>query len=170
MFLFNNIFWCECEISKLHILNVTSTKSRLKTYIKYQYTNYLKRSPRTLIFFFKYLVLSSHQPPAVPCTAALLERREGQNCQPVRIVAVVCYNACIQSTQRQSFIFMFWCVWSSICSGLVAATLGTPADVIKTRIMNQPRDKHGRYVSTFIYCSLSSTPPSFFFFLKVTFY
>ncbi|KAM9317137.1 LOW QUALITY PROTEIN: mitochondrial uncoupling protein 4 [Gastrophryne carolinensis] len=33
---------------------------------------------------------------------------------------------------------------SSICAGLVAATLGTPADVIKTRIMNQPRDKHGR--------------------------
>ncbi|KAM3932619.1 mitochondrial uncoupling protein 4 [Leptodactylus fuscus] len=33
---------------------------------------------------------------------------------------------------------------ASICSGLVAATLGTPADVIKTRIMNQPRDKHGR--------------------------
>ncbi|MBN3302939.1 UCP4 protein, partial [Amia calva] len=33
---------------------------------------------------------------------------------------------------------------SSICSGLVAATLGTPADVIKTRIMNQPRDFHGR--------------------------
>ncbi|KAM8952343.1 mitochondrial uncoupling protein 4 [Pelodytes ibericus] len=35
---------------------------------------------------------------------------------------------------------------SSICSGLVAATLGTPADVIKTRIMNQPRDKNGRGV------------------------
>ncbi|KAG8445758.1 hypothetical protein GDO86_010519 [Hymenochirus boettgeri] len=33
---------------------------------------------------------------------------------------------------------------SSLCSGVVAATLGTPADVIKTRIMNQPRDKHGR--------------------------
>uniref|UniRef100_A0A8C5M8M3 Solute carrier family 25 member 27 n=1 Tax=Leptobrachium leishanense TaxID=445787 RepID=A0A8C5M8M3_9ANUR len=33
---------------------------------------------------------------------------------------------------------------SSIFSGLVAATLGTPADVIKTRIMNQPRDKNGR--------------------------
>ncbi|MEE6477026.1 hypothetical protein FKM82_011325 [Ascaphus truei] len=33
---------------------------------------------------------------------------------------------------------------SSICSGVVAAGLGTPADVIKTRIMNQPRDKHGR--------------------------
>ncbi|KAF4794344.1 Mitochondrial uncoupling protein 3 [Turdus rufiventris] len=32
---------------------------------------------------------------------------------------------------------------SSICSGLVAAVLGTPADVIKTRIMNQPRDNQG---------------------------
>ncbi|TRZ14690.1 hypothetical protein HGM15179_012417 [Zosterops borbonicus] len=34
---------------------------------------------------------------------------------------------------------------SSVCSGLVAAVLGTPADVVKTRIMNQPRDKEGRY-------------------------
>ncbi|NXR32182.1 UCP4 protein, partial [Zosterops hypoxanthus] len=33
---------------------------------------------------------------------------------------------------------------SSVCSGLVAAVLGTPADVVKTRIMNQPRDKEGR--------------------------
>ncbi|XP_054239677.1 mitochondrial uncoupling protein 4 [Indicator indicator] len=33
---------------------------------------------------------------------------------------------------------------ASCCSGLVAAVLGTPADVVKTRIMNQPRDKHGR--------------------------
>ncbi|NXB43386.1 UCP4 protein, partial [Leucopsar rothschildi] len=33
---------------------------------------------------------------------------------------------------------------SSVCSGLVAAVLGTPADVVKTRIMNQPRDKQGR--------------------------
>ncbi|XP_039551950.1 mitochondrial uncoupling protein 4 isoform X2 [Passer montanus] len=32
----------------------------------------------------------------------------------------------------------------SACSGLVAAVLGTPADVVKTRIMNQPRDKQGR--------------------------
>ncbi|XP_034622534.1 mitochondrial uncoupling protein 4 isoform X2 [Trachemys scripta elegans] len=32
----------------------------------------------------------------------------------------------------------------SVCSGLVAAILGTPADVVKTRIMNQPRDKQGR--------------------------
>lgn len=33
---------------------------------------------------------------------------------------------------------------SSSCSGLVAATLGTPADVVKTRIMNQPTDSNGR--------------------------
>lgn len=31
----------------------------------------------------------------------------------------------------------------SICAGLVAATLGTPADVVKTRVMNQPTDKNG---------------------------
>jgi len=30
---------------------------------------------------------------------------------------------------------------ASIVSGLVAATMGTPADVIKTRVMNQPLDK-----------------------------
>nr|XP_033791486.1 mitochondrial uncoupling protein 4 [Geotrypetes seraphini] len=33
---------------------------------------------------------------------------------------------------------------ASLCSGLIAAILGTPADVIKSRIMNQPRDKQGR--------------------------
>ncbi|XP_072355200.1 mitochondrial uncoupling protein 4 isoform X1 [Scyliorhinus torazame] len=33
---------------------------------------------------------------------------------------------------------------SSVCAGLVAASLGTPADVIKSRIMNQTRDKQGR--------------------------
>ncbi|KAM9382974.1 mitochondrial uncoupling protein 4 [Phaethornis superciliosus] len=33
---------------------------------------------------------------------------------------------------------------ASCCSGLVAAVLGTPADVVKTRIMNQPRDTQGR--------------------------
>ncbi|XP_065340668.1 mitochondrial uncoupling protein 4 [Cloeon dipterum] len=32
---------------------------------------------------------------------------------------------------------------SSGCAGLVAATMGTPADVIKTRIMNQPTDAKG---------------------------
>lgn len=35
-------------------------------------------------------------------------------------------------------------VMSSICAGLVAATMGTPADVVKTRIMNQPTDQYGR--------------------------
>lgn len=34
-------------------------------------------------------------------------------------------------------------VISSICAGLVAATMGTPADVVKTRVMNQPTDLHG---------------------------
>uniref|UniRef100_UPI00358DE6F6 mitochondrial uncoupling protein 4-like isoform X3 n=1 Tax=Myxine glutinosa TaxID=7769 RepID=UPI00358DE6F6 len=33
---------------------------------------------------------------------------------------------------------------SSASAGLVAACLGTPADVVKTRIMNQPRDAAGR--------------------------
>ena len=31
-------------------------------------------------------------------------------------------------------------------AGLVSAILGTPADVIKTRIMNQPLDKNGKGV------------------------
>ncbi|XP_069691116.1 mitochondrial uncoupling protein 4 [Periplaneta americana] len=34
-------------------------------------------------------------------------------------------------------------ILSSICAGLVAATMGTPADVVKTRIMNQPTDSKG---------------------------
>nr|XP_054763646.1 mitochondrial uncoupling protein 4-like [Lytechinus pictus] len=33
---------------------------------------------------------------------------------------------------------------SSICSGLVAAIVSTPADVVKTRIMNQGSDSAGR--------------------------
>lgn len=37
-------------------------------------------------------------------------------------------------------------IMASICAGLVAATMGTPADVIKTRVMNQPTDSSGRYV------------------------
>lgn len=35
---------------------------------------------------------------------------------------------------------------SSICAGFVAAALGTPADVVKTRIMNQQTDATGRWV------------------------
>lgn len=33
---------------------------------------------------------------------------------------------------------------ASLAAGLVAATFGTPADVIKTRVMNQPTDAQGR--------------------------
>ena len=33
---------------------------------------------------------------------------------------------------------------SSIVAALTAATMGTPADVIKTRIMNQPLDGNGK--------------------------
>lgn len=33
---------------------------------------------------------------------------------------------------------------SSVCAGFVAAFLGTPADVVKTRVMNQPVDQNGR--------------------------
>lgn len=38
-------------------------------------------------------------------------------------------------------------IMASICAGLVAATMGTPMDVVKTRIMNQPTDEKGRCVS-----------------------
>jgi len=33
---------------------------------------------------------------------------------------------------------------ASGCAGLVGATMGTPADVVKARIMNQPTDKRGK--------------------------
>ncbi|XP_049818983.1 mitochondrial uncoupling protein 4 isoform X3 [Aethina tumida] len=35
-------------------------------------------------------------------------------------------------------------ILSSSCAGFVAASMGTPADVIKTRVMNQPFDEKGR--------------------------
>jgi len=34
----------------------------------------------------------------------------------------------------------------SFASGLIAAIMGTPADVVKTRIMFQPTDKSGRLI------------------------
>uniref|UniRef100_A0A8C0MMU2 Mitochondrial uncoupling protein 4 n=2 Tax=Canis lupus familiaris TaxID=9615 RepID=A0A8C0MMU2_CANLF len=46
--------------------------------------------------------------------------------------------------QFRNFIFIIFQIHYSLCSGLVASILGTPADVIKSRIMNQPRDKQGR--------------------------
>ncbi|CRL00728.1 CLUMA_CG013984, isoform B [Clunio marinus] len=38
-------------------------------------------------------------------------------------------------------------IMSSICAGFVAAIMGTPADVVKTRVMNQPTDNLGRPLS-----------------------
>lgn len=38
-------------------------------------------------------------------------------------------------------------VMGSMCAGFVAAAMGTPADVIKTRIMNQPLTEDGKYVT-----------------------
>ncbi|KAG5882258.1 hypothetical protein JTB14_014955 [Gonioctena quinquepunctata] len=35
-------------------------------------------------------------------------------------------------------------ILASSCAGFVAASMGTPADVIKTRVMNQPLDEKGR--------------------------
>ncbi|CAG9824570.1 unnamed protein product [Phaedon cochleariae] len=35
-------------------------------------------------------------------------------------------------------------ILASSCAGFVAAAMGTPADVIKTRVMNQPLDEKGR--------------------------
>ena len=55
---------------------------------------------------------------------------------------------------------------SSIAAALTAATMGTPADVIKTRVMNQPLDNTGRgtrklneivYVSSLLISFLSTT-------------
>ncbi|XP_052665843.1 mitochondrial uncoupling protein 4 isoform X2 [Harpia harpyja] len=51
----------------------------------------------------------------------------------------------VPNVQRAALVNMGVSVAAdSCCSGLVAAVLGTPADVVKTRIMNQPRDKQGR--------------------------
>lgn len=54
---------------------------------------------------------------------------------------------------------------SSVASGLVAATLGTPADVVKTRIMNQPRDSNNRgvYYKSSLDCLIRSVKNEGFF-------
>jgi hypothetical protein len=39
---------------------------------------------------------------------------------------------------------LFYISINSACSGVVSATLGTPADVIKTRMMNQPYGPDGK--------------------------
>ncbi|XP_046462018.1 mitochondrial uncoupling protein 4-like [Daphnia pulex] len=49
-------------------------------------------------------------------------------------------------------------IMSSMCAGLVGAIMATPADVIKTRVMNQPTDERGRglYYKSSIDCFLKT--------------
>ena len=44
----------------------------------------------------------------------------------------------------QLYFSMF--VFLSLCSGFVATIFSTPADVVKSRMMNQPFDRDGRCV------------------------
>lgn len=48
----------------------------------------------------------------------------------------------LRNTNLQDNIFVH--TMASFCAGFVAAVMGTPADVIKTRIMNQPFGEDGR--------------------------
>ena len=48
------------------------------------------------------------------------------------------------STPSELKIFQITHAMSSVAAALTAATMGTPADVIKTRIMNQPLDSNGK--------------------------
>lgn len=45
-----------------------------------------------------------------------------------------------------------------MCAGLVGAIMATPADVIKTRVMNQTTDEHGRslYYKSSIDCLMKT--------------
>lgn len=63
-------------------------------------------------------------------------------------------------------------VISSICAGLVAASMGTPADVVKTRIMNQPTDEHGRgrYYKSSVDCLIRTIQNEGFFALYKGFF
>lgn len=49
-------------------------------------------------------------------------------------------------------------IMSSMCAGLIGATMATPADVIKTRVMNQPTDERGRnlYYKSSVDCFLKT--------------
>ena len=50
----------------------------------------------------------------------------------------------LNPTPSELKIFQITHAMSSVAAALTAATMGTPADVIKTRIMNQPLDSNGK--------------------------
>ena len=50
----------------------------------------------------------------------------------------------LSPTPSELKIFQITHATSSVAAALTAATMGTPADVIKTRIMNQPLDSNGK--------------------------
>ena len=61
-------------------------------------------------------------------------------------------NSFSHAYMDQVAFFFFFFVLTSACSGVVSAVLGTPADVMKTRMMNQPYGPDGKgllYRSTF---------------------
>lgn len=47
-------------------------------------------------------------------------------------------------------------VLASLASGFVGAVVATPADVVKSRVMNQPTDERGRQVSVHIKFNINS--------------
>jgi len=60
----------------------------------------------------------------------------------------------VWETKGFKFYDMQCCyVICSACSGLVSASLGTPADVVKTRMMNQ-RYVNGRWPNTYVLINL----------------
>ncbi|PIK43291.1 putative mitochondrial uncoupling protein 4 isoform X2 [Apostichopus japonicus] len=77
------------------------------------------------------------------------------------------YDTAKQAILRNTTLSDNWVTHAlaSSCSGLVAASLSTPADVVKTRVMNQPIGKDGRgllYKSS-IDCLLKSVRQEGFF-------
>ena len=64
---------------------------------------------------------------------------------------------------------------SSACAGLVGAIMGTPADVVKARIMNQPTDSNGKGIRNFCSfqtrtCHYLGTPASYSIIIAIFFY